>query len=120
MTRTRFSRRFHAILTLGPLTAFIFMFAIPTALFAADNSPAQSNFRARCATCHGPDGHANTPVGKSLHAADLHSAAVQKLSNAELVHAVSNGKGNMPPFGGILSKDQIEGLVKYVRTLKKK
>jgi len=58
-------------------------------------------------------------VGKSLHAADFHSAQVQQQSDAQLADAVGQGRGNMPAFGTRLSKGQIDALVKYIRTLAK-
>jgi mono/diheme cytochrome c family protein len=58
-------------------------------------------------------------VGKSLHAADFHSPQVQQQSDEQLAAVIAQGRGNMPPFGSRLSKDQIDGLVKYIRTLGK-
>ena len=58
-------------------------------------------------------------VGKSLHAADFHSAQVQQQSDARLANVIAEGRGNMPAFGTRLSKGQVDALVKYVRTLGK-
>lgn len=85
-----------------------------------DNGPGISVFKARCLTCHGADGSGNTAVGKSLQVADLRSPEVQKKSDAELTESVSEGKGNMPAFKTILSADEIQSVLKYVRTLGKK
>jgi len=79
-----------------------------------DSSPA-GIYKTNCAACHGPDGRGSS-VGKSLHVPDLHSSQVQQLSDTELNNAITQGKGNMPPFGGRLSEDQISSLVKYIRT----
>ena len=84
---------------------------------SANNSPA-STYKTSCASCHGPDGRGSA-VGKSLHAADFHSAQVQQQSDAQLAAVVAEGRGNMPAFGTRLSKDQIDALVKYIRTLGK-
>jgi len=54
-----------------------------------------------------------------LHAADFHSPQVQQQSDEQLAAVIAQGRGNMPPFGTRLSKDQIDGLVKYLRTLGK-
>jgi mono/diheme cytochrome c family protein len=54
-----------------------------------------------------------------LHAADFHSAQVQQQSDAQLADVVGQGRGNMPAFGTRLSKEQIDALVKYIRTLAK-
>src|ERR1700688_3371240 len=82
-----------------------------------DNSAA-SLYKTNCASCHGPDGRGSA-VGKSLHAADFHSPQVQQQSDEQLATVIAQGRGNMPPFGTRLTKDQIDGLVKYIRTLGK-
>jgi len=96
----------------------ISIFVTSTALvgFAqdTDSSPADA-YKTNCAACHGPDGRGSS-VGKSLHVPDLHSSQVQQLSDTEWNNAITQGKGNMPPFGGRLSEDQISSLVKYIRT----
>ena len=84
---------------------------------APSNSPA-STYKTNCASCHGPDGRGSA-VGKSLHAADFHSPQVQQQSDEQMAKVITDGRGNMPPFGTRLSKDQIDALVKYIRTLGK-
>ena len=84
---------------------------------ASGNGPGQSTFEAHCATCHAPDGSGNTAVGKSMKIPDLHSAEVQKLSDAQLADVIGNGKNSMPPFKGSLSPEQIHDLVTHVRQL---
>lgn len=109
--------------TLAYVACITSLFAVPASLLAAGHQTAdpaaQSLFRARCASCHGVDGRADTAIGKSLHVANLHSAAVQHLSSAEIKYVISNGKGNMPPFGSLLTPEQIQSLVKYVHSLGK-
>jgi cytochrome c6 len=108
---------------LGSIVFATFFFTSPAAVFAAAqhsrNALGHDTFKARCATCHGTDGRASTSIGKSLHAADLHSAKVQRLSNTAIASTIRNGKGNMPPFGGLLSSDEVHALVRYVRSLGK-
>lgn len=84
---------------------------------AADSSAA-TIYKTKCVSCHGADGHGSA-VGKSLHAADFHSAQVQQQSDAQLADVISQGRGNMPPFGSSLSKEEVTALVKYIRTFKK-
>lgn len=78
----------------------------------------KSTFESTCGTCHGADG-SGTPLGKTLQAADLRSPEVQKKPDAELIQSVTNGKGNMPPFKGKLTDEQISEVIGYVRTLPK-
>jgi cytochrome c6 len=96
-----------------------FLAATPSLGFgqAASNSAA-SLYKTNCASCHGPDGRGSA-VGKSLHAADFHSPQVQQQSDEQRAKVIADGRGNMPPFGTRLSKDQIDALVKYIRTLGK-
>lgn len=90
----------------------------------AASSPAKADdgatlFKSNCVVCHGADG-TGTPTGKSLKAPDLHSDAVQKLTDKQISDQIENGKNNMPPFKGTLNADQIKSLVVYVRTFRKK
>ena len=77
-------------------------------------------FKSKCAACHGPDGKAETAMGKALKIRDLSSQAVQSQPDAQLTEIVTKGKNKMAPFDGKLSKEQITGLVAYVRELGKK
>jgi mono/diheme cytochrome c family protein len=76
-------------------------------------------FKSHCVLCHGTDATGNTTMGKQLKARNLHSAIVQKKSDAELKHIITDGEGNMPPFSAQLSSAQIDELVAYVRQLAK-
>jgi cytochrome c6 len=75
-------------------------------------------FKSKCAMCHGADGKGETTIGKNLKIRDLGSAPVQSQSDSELTSIITDGKGKMPKYDGKLSKEQIEDLVKYIRTLK--
>jgi cytochrome c6 len=78
-----------------------------------------TTFKTKCAVCHGPDG-AGSEVGKSMNVPDLRSQAVQGLPDSELIEVITNGKNGMPSFKSSFSAEQIQSLVKYVRTLAKK
>jgi len=81
---------------------------------AADDAAAQA-YKSNCVVCHGADG-TGTPTGKSLKAPDLHSDAVQKMTDQQIEDQIANGKNNMPPFKSTLSKEQISALAKYVHS----
>jgi cytochrome c6 len=81
----------------------------------ADDAAGEQTYKSNCVVCHGADG-TGSPTGKALKAPDLHSDAVQKMTVAEMVTQVSDGKNNMPPFKSTLSKEQIQGVVAYVRS----
>ncbi len=99
--------------TIVVLAVLALVVSIATPVFAADGA---ATFKAKCAMCHGADGTKENPgMGvKSLAGAD-----VQKQSDADLVAAVSKGKGKMPAYAGKLSDDEIKSVVAFVRTLKK-
>jgi mono/diheme cytochrome c family protein len=97
------------------LLAVAFVFSTWT--FAADTTA--DVYKAKCASCHGPDGKGETATGKAMKVKDLASDDVQKMSDADLTSAIAKGKKPMPPFEGKLTNDQINDLVKWVRSLKK-
>lgn len=94
----------------------------PLSARAAD---AKTNWANNCAQCHGPDGKANTKMGKTLNAKDLTDPKVQaEFTDAKATQSIKegvkqNGKTTMKAFGGKLTDEEISALVKYVRTLKK-
>src|ERR1700757_3385055 len=99
------------------LTAAIFLASSASLVFGQSaNNSAASTYKTNCVSCHGQDGRGSA-VGKSLHAADFHSAQVQQQSDAQLADVVAEGRGNMPAFATRLNKDQIDALVKYIRSL---
>jgi len=88
----------------------------------SDNKSAgkgQDIFQEQCVGCHGPDGHAQTDMGKKVGAADLTSRAVQQLSDSQIAKVVKNGKKKMPSFDEKLSDDDIKSVIAYVRQLGK-
>jgi mono/diheme cytochrome c family protein len=94
----------------------------PLSARAAD---AKTNWANNCAQCHGPDGKANTKMGKILSAKDLTDPSVQaSFTDAKAAEVIKNGvkqngKTTMKAFAGKLSDDEIKALVAYVRGLKK-
>jgi len=77
-------------------------------------------FKAKCASCHGPDGAGKTAMGTMLKIRDVRSEDVQRQTNADLNRVIAKGKNKMPAFDGKLKKEQIEQLVAYIRQLGKK
>lgn len=91
------------------------IFAFSTWTFA----DTAADFKAKCASCHGADGKGDTAIGKNMKVKDLSSDEVQKQSDADFTTVIEKGKKPMPGYEGKLTKEQIDGLVKYVRSLKK-
>jgi quinoprotein glucose dehydrogenase len=104
-------------------TVLVFAFVLAGWLTAAAGEdqnpvPGRAVFRSSCSLCHGADGAGHTPTGKALQIPDLRSAEAQKLSDEQMTDLISKGKNQrMPEFGTKLSNEQIQTLVKYIRTL---
>lgn len=80
-------------------------------------------FRNNCARCHGADGHANTPLGRTYQTPDLTDPEwwqknAKITSTASLISIVTKGKGGMPAFGKKLKRSEIRLLVSYARKFK--
>jgi len=91
-----------------------------SALPAWSQNDAASLYKSKCGGCHAPDGSGSTSVGKSLKIRDLHSADVQKQTDAQLTDIITAGKSPMPAYKDKLTGDQIKQLVAYIRDLGKK
>ena len=90
--------------------------ALGAAVFASSDAGFKPSklYVQRCAKCHGEDGKAQTPKGQKMKAQDFTDPEFQKAqSDDKLIDAVANGTDkDMPPFGKVLSSEEIEKLVK--------
>ena len=79
-------------------------------------------FAKHCASCHGKDGKAQTPVARKLGVKDLTQS---KATDAEIEKQLTEGKkderGNlkMPPFKDKLSFEEIRSLILFVKIFRK-
>lgn len=76
---------------------------------------AAATYKAKCAVCHGADGK-----GGKMGTRDFASPEVQKETDAQLVDAITKGRGKMPSYDGKLKDSEIKDLVAYIRGLAKK
>lgn len=99
---------------------------LPVVLFAASRLIAGTGadlFGDNCASCHGADGRAQTPMGRKLGAKDLRSS---KMTEAQVIERITqgfndaSGKAKMPPFKEQLSADEIRRIAEYVLGLRAK
>lgn len=67
-------------------------------------------FRTYCITCHGIDGKLELNGAKDL--------SISEVPLEERINQVTNGKGLMTPFKGILSDEQIQHVSEYTMSLK--
>ena len=86
----------------------------------------ERTWKARCASCHGPDGKAQTELAKRMKVRDMTTAAWQKeFSDDALRKAIKEGvhreqggvKQEMEAFGETLKPEQIDALVQFIRSL---
>jgi mono/diheme cytochrome c family protein len=88
----------------------------------ADAINGRALFVTNCAPCHGADGEARTPIARKLKVKDLSLSA---LKDAEIREQILDGKRGkrkamtMPSFKDRLSAEEIQALVKVVRSFRK-
>ncbi len=97
-------------------TAIVFVLALS---LSAHAQTAAATYKTKCAGCHGADGKGTTAAGKSLGVHDFSSDEVTKMSAADLINVVTNGKNKMPGYGKSLKDSEIKDLAAYVQELGK-
>lgn len=78
-----------------------------------------ATYKAKCQMCHGATGLADTGAGKMMHVKPATDPEVRKMTEAQMIAAVTNGMGKMQPYKGKLSEAQIKDAVDYFRTFAK-
>lgn len=87
----------------------------------APQKSVQDVYLDKCSVCHAKDGSGNTAKGRKVKAKDLRSAEIQKISDADLLHDIGQGKGkDMDGFEKELGADMVKQLLAYCRDLAKK
>jgi mono/diheme cytochrome c family protein len=67
-------------------------------------------YQDQCASCHGPDGMGLAPTFPPMDGNQF----VQG-DPIQVINIVVHGRNGMPPFGGILTDEEIAGVVTYIR-----
>jgi cytochrome c553 len=80
---------------------------------------AEDLFKAKCSMCHGPEGKGFSAI-KTPDFTD--PKWQEKITNKQIEDTIKNGKKDtmMKGFSDKLKDDEIESLVKYIRTLNSK
>jgi len=74
-------------------------------------------WRQQCTSCHGPMGKGDGQMGPMVQAPDLSRSDWQaKISDAEMVATIKNGRNRMPKFD--LPDPVVHGLVARIRMLR--
>ena len=93
---------------------------------AQDAKAGQENYVQYCALCHGPQGKGDGSLSANLDPKPRNhtdGAYMNALSDAHLLKVIGDGGASvglspiMPPWKAILSAQQIQDLVAFVRTL---
>src|SRR5438067_13496821 len=93
------------------------------AAHAQEDKKTVRTWKAKCGSCHGADGKADTEQGQKAKVADFTKPAWQKSkSDADIKAAIENGAKKegveMEPYKDKLEPAQVDALVQYIRTLK--
>jgi len=100
-------------------TAAVILLAALIAGPAFAQAPGADTYKAKCAMCHGADGLAATPMGKTMKILSFKDASMVKAPDAQFIASTKNGKGKMPAYTGKLTDAQIKDVISYIRTLQK-
>ena len=112
---------------LGILAVLMLALAAPAARAGSPpDKKTERLWKAKCASCHGVEGKADTEQGKIMALPDLSSAAWQKATTDDRIRdqilngvkKQKNGKSvEMNPFKDELQPEQVDALIGYVRSL---
>lgn len=87
----------------------------------ADAAAGRTIFAAKCTTCHAKDAKGNPALAKMYKLdpdkLNLLSADARKMTAADQVKIVTDGKDKMKPYKDKLSTAEIAGVVAYIRSL---
>jgi mono/diheme cytochrome c family protein len=89
----------------------------------AEQNRGNELYRVNCSMCHGVDGRGQSLVSDHFRAAgaippvDLASARVGNRTDGQLYWLIGNGIGNMPPFGSLLTDNELWAVVAFIRQL---
>ncbi len=111
---------------LGHVALLAVGLASAVSLAAEPDKKTMRTWKAKCASCHGADGKAQTDQGKKMHTQDMTTAEWQKsFTDEEIKKAILEGvnrekdgvKQEMEGYKDALKPEQVDALVKYMRTL---
>lgn len=91
----------------------------PVADAAAASERGKESYDLYCWSCHGKKGRGDGAAGASflIPPADFRTPEVSGQSDGALYWKLTTGRGNMTPYGDLLTDEQRWELVAYIRTL---
>ncbi len=107
------SKFFKPVALVAVVAALVFSFDVASAQEGEDDPAAveagMAVFEANCASCHSSDGTG------SASGRPLTDIAMQEPDRTVHIASVTDGKGGMPAFGAVLSAEEIDSVISYVR-----
>lgn len=100
--------------TILSLVVLAMVVSLASAVCLAQSS-GQATYKAKCAMCHGATGTPSAAMAKSMGVKPASHPEIKKLTEAQMIAAVKNGKGKMKPVGG-LTDAQIKEVVGFYRS----
>jgi mono/diheme cytochrome c family protein len=111
------------------VTAIVAALASPAFAQSAPDKRTERTWKAKCSSCHGPDGKGQTEQGKKMGGLpDLSAAAWQdKATDDKIRQQILNGVKKtengtvkeMKPFKDELKPPEVDALIAFVRQLRK-
>ena len=87
----------------------------------ASAQDSEALYTQKCAKCHGKDGSGHTSAASKLAVPDLRAKRIVEMKDAEIYDSIANGsKHKEYPHAFLhigMKEEEIQGLVKYIRTL---
>ena len=76
-------------------------------------------YKAKCASCHGATGLADSGAGKAMKVKPATDPDVKAMTEDQMIATTTNGQGKMPSYKGKLTDAQIKASVEFYRTFAK-
>lgn len=77
--------------------------------YKTDAAPGKTTYQKYCTACHGKSGDLGLSGAPNLR--------TSQLSLEERITVISNGRGNMPSYGGNLNVDEIREVAEYTMSI---
>jgi mono/diheme cytochrome c family protein len=84
---------------------------------AQDKASGEKVYKAKCASCHGPDGKGETAAGKVTKVRDICSDEVKKETDAAWTGIIVKGKNKMPSYDKKITDAEVKDVIAYMRSL---
>ncbi len=77
----------------------------------AARHPGERTYLMYCTACHGHDGQGNNGLGADF----VNDKSRCAKADGELFQSIWHGKGRMPAWRGVITKDQVQQVILYIR-----